>query len=375
MQNITLYVSGIHCASCKILITEILQEQIGLHNIHNIQVDLKQQKVSFKISFQNNMPANIEQLIKTLNENAKFYNYIFSETEIKSAEIFETNKLFFKIKKNYVRFFLALIIGLSILIVFFLLQKSQILNMNFVSNNEQPIQPMTSFIFGLIASVSSCLAVVGGLVLSLSAKLAEEGKESPLQDSLLRRTKKNKKIFYFFHVGRFLSFAILGGFLGLFGSHIFFNSNLQLILGMISSLIMILVAFNLLGFLQHFLPKNIFIFSPKFFRFFKKIEHQIWTPVLIGIGTFFLPCGFTQSMQLVALSSQSFFAGSAIMFFYALGTFPMLAFLSFGSASFVHSKYSKLFLESAALVILGFGIFTFLNSLVGLGIINPFLNF
>jgi len=372
MQNITLYVSGIHCASCKILITEILQEQIGFHNIENIQniqVDLKQQKVSFSISFktsfQTNFSENIEQFIKTLNENAKFYNYVFSHKPIEQVELvesIETNKLFFKIKRKYLRLGLAFIIGLSILILFFLLQKSNILNINLISSNGTTIKPVSSFIFGLIASVSSCLAVVGGLVLSLSAKLAEED-------------RKNKKLFYFFHAGRFLGFAILGGLLGLFGSQIFFSLNLQLILGIISSLIMIIVAFNLLGCLQNFLPKNIFLFSPRIFRFFKKIEHQTWTPVLIGVGTFFLPCGFTQSMQLVALSSQSFFAGSATMFFYTLGTFPMLAFLSFGSVSFVHSKYSKLFLESAAIVILGFGLFTFLNSLVGLGIINPLFDF
>ncbi len=29
-------------------------------------------------------------------------------------------------------------------------------------------------------------------------------------------------------------------------------------------------------------------------------------PIIVGVGTFFLPCGFTQSMQIAALSSGSF---------------------------------------------------------------------
>jgi sulfite exporter TauE/SafE len=49
------------------------------------------------------------------------------------------------------------------------------------------------------------------------------------------------------------------------------------------------------------------------FQIFKKIEHKTFTPIIIGIGTFFLPCGFTQSMQIAALSSNSFLTGGLIM--------------------------------------------------------------
>jgi len=61
----------------------------------------------------------------------------------------------------------ALPLGLIILTLFFALQKSGILN--FSVNGS--ITPTTSFIIGLIASISSCLAIVGGLILSLSAQM------------------------------------------------------------------------------------------------------------------------------------------------------------------------------------------------------------
>lgn len=70
------------------------------------------------------------------------------------------------------------------------------------------------------------------------------------------------------------------------------------------------------------------------FAFFRRIEHKTFTPLIVGFATFFLPCGFTQSMQVAALSSGSFASGLAIMLAFALGTLPMLALLSFGSASF-----------------------------------------
>ena len=109
-------------------------------------------------------------------------------------------------------------------------------------------------------------------------------------------------------------------------------------------------------------------------KFFRKIEHKTLTPLLIGFATFFLPCGFTQSMQFVALSSGSFMAGALVMLAFALGTLPVLAFLSFGSASFAHSKYAPLFFKSAGIVVIGFGLFALLGGLAGLGVIPPLFN-
>ena len=45
-------------------------------------------------------------------------------------------------------------------------------------------------------------------------------------------------------------------------------------------------------------------------------------PFTLGAMTFFLPCGFTQSLQLVALASGSFVTGAFTMFIFALGTLP-----------------------------------------------------
>ncbi len=110
------------------------------------------------------------------------------------------------------------------------------------------------------------------------------------------------------------------------------------------------------------------------FNFFRKIEHKTLTPLIIGFATFFLPCGFTQSMQVVALSSGSFVSGMLIMLAFALGTLPVLALLSFGSASFAHSRYAPLFFKSAGVVVIGLGLFALLSGLAGLGIIPPLFN-
>jgi competence protein ComEC len=59
---------------------------------------------------------------------------------------------------------------------------------------------------------------------------------------------------------------------------------------------------------------------------------------------------------------------------FALGTLPMLALLSFGSASFSQSKHAPLFFKTAGVVVIGLGAFALLAGLTGLGIIEPLFN-
>ena len=106
----------------------------------------------------------------------------------------------------------------------------------------------------------------------------------------------------------------------------------------------------------------------------RRVEHKTFTPLIIGFGTFFLPCGFTQSMQVVALSSGSFISGMMIMLAFALGTLPVLLLLSFGGASLAHGKHAPLFFKSAGVLVIGLGIFALLAGLAGVGIINPLFN-
>jgi uncharacterized protein len=334
MNTYTFHVSGTHCASCKILIEDTLKEQ---DFIRYARVDLKKEILEIKTDG----TQTPEELAKILTSKIQSNGYVVSVE--KTA----------KVKQNGDVIWSALPIGLGFLILFFLLQKSGILNI--VIGGQ--VTPTTSFIIGLIASVSSCLAIVGGLVLSLSAKIS--------QDNV-----SDTKTFVLFHAGRLAGFAILGGALGAIGSAIGINFTFTAILGLLASVVMLLLGLNLVG----VFAKNKIALPSGIFNFFKGIEHKTFAPLVLGFTTFFLPCGFTQSMQVLALSSGSFMSGLLIMFTFALGTLPMLAFLSFGSGSFAQGKHAPLFFKSAGIVVIGLGLFTLLSGLAGLGIINPLLN-
>lgn len=327
----TFHVSGTHCASCKIFIEDTLREQ---DFIQGARVDLKKEILQIETT----SDQTPEELAKVLTEKVRSNGYTVSVE--KTA----------KVKLNGDVIWKALPIGLGFLALFFLLQKSGILNIGIGGQTT----PVTSFIIGLIASVSSCLAIVGGLVLSLSAKIS--------QDNV-----SDTKTFMLFHMGRLVSFALLGGVLGAIGGAIGINFTLTAILGLLASLVMLGLGLNLVGVFE----KNKIAIPSGIFNFFRRIEHKTFTPLILGFATFFLPCGFTQSMQVSALSSGSFMSGLLIMLSFALGTLPMLLFLSFGSASFAHGKHAPLFFKSAGIVVIGLGMFALLAGLAGLGIINP----
>jgi len=314
------------------LIEDVLSEQ---QDVRNSQVNLKAETITLdsSVSDPNSLANKLTLLLKP---------HGYTVTVEKQTAKSDNSVLW-----------IAVPIGIAVLALFILLQKSGIVNLGVGGT----VTPITAFIIGLVASVSSCLAVVGGLVLSLSATIS-------LDDA------KNKKPIILFHSGRLIGFAVLGGVLGLIGHAIGISYAFSSALGIIAAIVMMLLGTNLLG----LFTKNTIALPSSVFSFFRKVEHEALAPLIVGIGTFFLPCGFTQSMQVAALSSGSVTNGSLIMLSFALGTLPMLGLLSFGAASFAHSRHAPLFFKSAGVFVIGLGAIALLTGLAGAGIIQPLFN-
>ena len=169
---------------------------------------------------------------------------------------------------------------------------------------------------------------------------------------------------------------LLGGAIGALGATFQLGMTGSFVLSVIVGLIMLILGLNLLDIfpwikkLQPTLPK----FLSRHMLGIKKFNHTL-TPLLLGIVTFFLPCGFTQSMQIYTLSTGSFLTGAMIMFVFALGTLPVLALLSFTSLG-IHDKVrSGIFFKTAGLVVIFFALFNLINSLVAIGALPPIFNF
>jgi len=251
-------------------------------------------------------------------------------------------------------FQIAVPAALAFAILFVLLQKLGIVDLA----NTGAMTYGSAFIIGIIASLSTCMAVVGGLVLSISATFVKGGNR--VQPQML------------FHVGRLASFFILGGVIGSVGSAFTLSTTATTALSVLVAIVMLILGINLLD-VVHW-SKQLMPRTPKFISRhavgLSQFEHTLM-PFLIGAATFILPCGFTQSLQLYALSTGSFMSGALTMTSFALGTFPVLALLSFTSYTIVKPSNQGIFFKTAGIVVILFALYMVVSALAAADIIDP----
>lgn len=259
---------------------------------------------------------------------------------------------------KWLDFKIAVPIALAFAVLFIALQKVGLVSIIGTGS----VSYGTAFVIGIVASLSTCMAVVGGLLLSMSATFAREGDKVRPQ--------------VLFHGGRIASFFILGGIIGTIGSAFALNTTMTFILGIVIAIVMLILGINLLD-VFHW-AKRIQPAMPKFFSRHalgvSKFNHTL-IPLLVGIATFFLPCGFTQSMQIYTLSMGSFLEGGLTMLAFALGTLPVLALIGLSSFSVQNSSRASIFFKTAGLIVIMFALFNLINSLVVIGAIPPVFNF
>lgn len=338
-QTYLFYVNGMHCTACVILTESELKEVNG---VTSAKTSLKDHTVEVTGDFGEKTKEDVMQQLSTI---LKPHGYSLAlEKETKAV--------------NWNDFAIALPIAFLFILGFIFLQKLGIVNLV----NTSKVSYGTSFIVGLIASVSTCMAVVGGIVLSLSASFAKEGDKIRPQA--------------LFHVGRLVSFLILGGVIGALGSVFQLGTTTMLVLGIIVALVLLVLGINLLDVFPWF--KKLQLTMPTAIgsrvHGLKNANHTL-TPLLVGIATFFLPCGFTQSMQIYTLTTGSFVKGGLTMFAFALGTFPVLALISFSSLGIHKKAQSAIFFKTAGLIVIFFAIFNLINTLAAAGIIDPVFSF
>ncbi len=350
----TYYVKGMHCASCEVLIEKKLLEIPGVKS-----VEASTNKGKATVEYEGEKPS-----IEKLNDIFKKDNYSFSNNEYETRRISlnkNTNN------KPFNKTLVAFNVAIFIIVAFLILQKVGVTGFLNVTSASSLF---TFFGFGLLAGLSTCAALVGGIVLSMSKQwqdiyAIEQSSLKKLQPHLL------------FNAGRVLSYGFFGGLLGLVGSR------LQLSLGAISfliisiSLLMILLALQMLGVralrkLQFSIPKFITrnIANEKNFN-------GKYMPLVMGAATFFLPCGFTIVAQSLALLSGSYIQGAFIMGLFALGTVPVLLLIGFSSVKlFAKPHLSDTFSKVTGFLLIFFALFnigTQMNVL-GVGIGDLFYN-
>lgn len=337
------FVKGMHCASCEVLIEKKLLEMPGAKSI-----DASLGKNSVIIEYEGEPPS-----IRDLNRAFHKEKYVFADQPFEG-----NNGAFPKIFKDSFGSFAAAVV---VMVAFLVLQKTGVFGLlNVTSASSLP----AFFVFGLLAGLSSCAALVGGIVLSMSKQW---GAAYSHNDSTYRRLQPH----LMFNGGRIISYVALGGMLGLLGQKLQISFSTASFLVIVASILMLVIGLQMLG--VKFLRRFQFA-APKFITRFvadEKKFHGKYMPFAMGALTFFLPCGFTVTAQSMSLLSGSAVQGALIMGFFSLGTAPMLLLIGASSVKFFSKQHwTERFSKFAAFLIIFFALFNLNSQMNALGYLN-----
>ncbi|MGC9321681.1 MAG: sulfite exporter TauE/SafE family protein, partial [Kosmotogaceae bacterium] len=331
----TFFVRGMHCQNCQLFVESKLEEVEG---IKRARASLKDSSV--EIEFLGEVIS-----IESMNE-------ILSGTGYSVAEA--------KPERPAGRAVKVLIAASLAIVVFFAVEKFAIGGLINVDSSSSLVG---FFLFGLVAGISSCAALVGGLILSVSKHwYSLYGSE----DSFLQKLQPH----LIFHAGRLVSYSLFGFLLGWLGQSLKISLTFSSILVIAVSIVMFIIALQMLGI--YTVSLSIPPFLRKALTADKSRRGRIM-PFILGATTFFLPCGFTISAQALALLSGSPLHSSMIMFFFALGTFfPLIAIGASSIKFFAMKTFSEVSTKIAAVLIMFFVIYNVNSQLNVLGL--PSLN-
>ena len=351
MEKVEIKIKGMECASCEILLERKFKEIPGVHETNLNQATGKAILLCSRV-------PSLEELQNAVKDT-KYRVLMEEERKENNSSSVKSNTI--KIKKDHLEIGGIFII---ILALYLILKQFNILPNLGISNN---MGYGLIFLIGLVAAFSTCIAVTGGLLAAISTKYNENNPN-------LTTSQKIKPQIYF-NSGRIISYTILGGALGALGSVIKLSITATGIITIIASIVMVLLGLQLLKifpWLDRFKIK-----MPKF------IGHKIHdatsstknkaAPFTLGASTFFLPCGFTQALQIYVLSQGSFITGALTMLVFSLGTLPAL--VSVGAlSSFSKGTFRKYFIKFTAVLVIILGVVSFTNglTLTGMAInLNP----
>lgn len=208
--------------------------------------------------------------------------------------------------------------------------------------NYSELTVWVALLLWLVASVSTCLAVTGWIVVGYAELVSGH---SPWKTQAQ------------FHIGRIVAFilgwAILGAVWGSLNGSIWLSVVLNILVWLVLFYLWVQILWIVpnISKLWFHLPawlgkKALSLKNPKY-------------AVFVWALTFFLPCGFTQGMQLFALQSGGALQGALMMGFFAIGTFPVLFSLGLWT-KYIKDKLTTLNPLIAALLVV-FGIITMSN--------------
>src|SRR5439155_2513974 len=197
------------------------------------------------------------------------------------------------------------------------------------------------FLTGLTTGGLTCLAVQGGLLASAmtrqvmvpaattrSSRKARQAKSQATLTSI--QLPKDPWPVVYFLAAKLLAYTLLGFLLGAVGSALQITPTVQAVMQIVAGVFMLATALNMLN--VHPIFRYAAIQPPKFVTRLVRNQaksQEVFTPALLGLMTVLIPCGTTQAIEVLAITSGSPILGALVLFVFILGTSPTFFVLGF----------------------------------------------
>lgn len=222
------------------------------------------------------------------------------------------------------------------------------------------------FLTGLTTGGVSCLAMQGGLLASMIANQKESEFDHPNEQTKAGSFDRGDWMpVALFLVTKFFAHVILGFLLGWVGSFFILGLGARLAFQVGAALFMLATAMNLME--VHPVFRFVVLQPPKFIlRSIRKLSKHGdksvssryrnlgaggFGPAILGMMTIFIPCGVTQAMEVVAITSGSPIVGALTMGAFVLGTAPIFSLIGIVTAK-LSEIWNRRFLQFAAIVLM-----------------------
>jgi sulfite exporter TauE/SafE/copper chaperone CopZ len=342
--------SGMHCRSCELLVEQSLQKLPGVGKVqansdrNRVRVMCDQQRVP--------SPQQIDEAIKQHG-----YSVVTGMVQPVGTPAFN-HKPNTQAAEHRERPTVAQIFGAFtiVLVIGFAFSKAGFLKF------DQAVDGSAGFFsvlfLGLVAASSSCVAVTGGLLLSTVERVSD-------RYGLLPGKKRFIPVSTFV-VGRIVGYTVFGGLIAGLGKALALPPWAVGLIAILAALFMLVMGLDMLRiaptWLKVILPRMPKFISRKVMDGGESGKVSYVTPFTLGALTFFLPCGFTQALQLYVLTTGNVLSGALIMLAFSLGTAPALLALGWASNA-LKGQWGKLFFRVAGAAVIVMGLYNFNNGL------------
>ncbi len=323
-----------HCVSCEMLLAKQME---SVKWVKILDISHKSWKMTLDMKNNKNI-SKINQIITDCGYTVKLKKSQKSNNK-------KIESLICNIAGQKKNPWWSILLILVIFVVVFLLMKKMDIYQYLPSTENASI--WVALLMWLVASISTCLAVTGWIVLWFG--------------QYIDNTKwwlNHFRVQGWFQLWRIVGFFLLWGLLGLVWQVFKISMSANAILTIVVWVVLFYIGLHMLGIVSS-ITKFGFHLPKKWTSKILNVKNPVFAPV-IWVLTFFLPCWFTQSMQLVAMSSGNFWQWWLVMAMFALGTMPVLLWIGLWSSYIKEHKFNVINKIIWALIIF-FGIFSISN--------------